>query len=244
MTIIDLFSIPIYKTNLLDQIDVNLIEKSLQVEFSKSSNKESLLETNGGISTYTTNCKLHLENFSQKLSSLVLDHCRFYWKILDIDQRLEPKIDQCWANVHKDRSMTLEHSHSLYPIVATFYVKAEPNAGNLVLKNPMEYGLTHIPYSVPIEQKIESNIKIKTGDLILFPGWIRHKTQENYSYTDRIVMSFNIIYNGKYLSSETNYYDLNKEVHTSEVERLQNKILNLEFIVTELTRSISNEQKT
>jgi len=242
--IIDLFSLPVYKTNILDQINLTEIKDSLQEEFLKSSNNRSDLETNNGISTYTTNHNLHLKEYAKKLSKIVLDHAGLYWKILDIDQRLKPEIDQCWANVHYDKSMTLEHSHSLHPIVATVYINAEPNCGNLTLINPMEYGITHIPYSVPIEQKIETSLKIKTGDLVLFPGWIRHKTQENYSGSERVVMSFNIKYSGKYMSSNSEYYDISSDEPTSEIARLNNKILNLEFIVKELTGSISDERKT
>jgi hypothetical protein len=58
------------------------------------------------------------------------------------------------------------------------------------------------------------------------------------------VMSFNIKYSGKYMSSNSDYYDISGDEPTSEIARLNNKILNLEFIVKELTRSISDERKT
>jgi len=238
--ILNLFSLPEYKVNVLNQIDTDKLEKELQVEFSRSSNEVSSLEKNGGISTYSTNCNLHLEEYAKSVSNIVLQHCEFYWKILDVDPRLKPRIDQCWSNIHYHDSLTLEHSHSLFPIVATLYLKAEKNSGDLVLINPMEYGLTHIPYGVPIENKIETSIKISTGDLVLFPGWVRHKTKENLSGHPRIVMSFNINYDGKYLSSNSDYL-VNHTSHTSEIDQLQNKILNLEFIIDHLKRSLTNE---
>ncbi len=238
--IINLFSLPIYKVNILEQIDTSILEEKLQEEFSQSSNDVSGLEKNGGISTYTTNCNLHLEDYAKNISEIILQHCRLYWKILDVDPRLEPRIDQCWSNIHYNNSLTLEHSHSLYPIVGTLYVKAEKNAGNLVLINPMEYGLTHIPYGVPIENKTETSIKVSTGDLILFPGWVRHKTEENSSNSPRIVMSFNISYSGKYLSSNSDYL-VNYQPHTSEIDQLHNKILNLEYIIDHMKRSLKSD---
>lgn len=238
--IINLFSLPIYKVNILDQIDASNLEEKLQLELSQSSVKISDLEKNNGISTYATNCNLHLEVYSKALSDIVLQHARLYWKILDVDPRLEPRIDQCWSNIHYDNGLTVEHSHSLYPLVATFYVKAEKNSGDLVLINPMEYGLTHIPYGVPIENKTETAIKISTGDLILFPGWVRHKTKENLSNQPRIVMSFNINYVGKYLSSDSDYL-IDHKSPTSEIDQLQNKILNLEFIIDHMKRSLKND---
>lgn len=237
--ILNLFSLPVYKTNLLDQIDVINLEDNLQTELSRSSAQVSSLEKNGGVSTYETNCNLHLEEYSKSISNLVLLHAKLYWKILDVDPRLEPKIDQSWSNIHYNKSVTLEHSHSLYPMVATLYVKAEKNSGDLILINPMEYGLTHIPYGVPIENKLETSIKVSTGDLVLFPGWVRHKTMENLSGQPRIVMSFNITYQGKYLSSNSDYM-ISHESHTSEIDRLQNKILNLEFAIDHMQRSLRN----
>ncbi len=237
--ILNLFSLPVYKTNLLDQVDVINLEDNLQTELSRSSAQVSALEKNGGVSTYETNCNLHLEEYAKSISDLVLLHAKLYWKILDVDPRLEPKIDQSWSNIHYNKSVTLEHSHSLYPMVATLYVKAEQNSGDLILINPMEYGLTHIPYGVPIENKTETSIKISTGDLVLFPGWVRHKTMENLSGQPRIVMSFNIAYQGKYLSSNSDYM-ISHESHTSEIDRLQNKILNLEFAIDHMQRSLKN----
>ncbi len=237
--ILNLFSLPVYKTNLLDQVDVINLEDNLQTELSRSSAQVSALEKNGGVSTYETNCNLHLEEYAKSISDLVLLHAKLYWKILDVDPRLEPKIDQSWSNIHYNKSVTLEHSHSLYPMVATLYVKAEKNSGDLILINPMEYGLTHIPYGVPIENKTETSIKISTGDLVLFPGWVRHKTMENLSGQPRIVMSFNIAYQGKYLSSNSDYM-ISHESHTSEIDRLQNKILNLEFAIDHMQRSLKN----
>ncbi len=46
--ILNLFSLPVYKTNLLDQVDVINLEDNLQTELSRSSAQVSALEKNGG----------------------------------------------------------------------------------------------------------------------------------------------------------------------------------------------------
>jgi len=241
----NLFSLPIYLINLKDNIDLSSIESHLLSEFNKFNNVESPLEKQNAKSTYGYNSSLHLEPFSKKISEQVINHANLYWKILDIDSRLSPEIDECWANIHGNEGFTVLHSHSLMPMVATLYVRADKNSGGIVFTNPMEYGITHIPYSVPIEQKIETTISVKSGDLLLFPGWIRHRTEENCSDTNRIVMSFNIKYSGKYLKSNTDYPDTSLHKHvSSEVEHLQNKILTQEFIIEDLKRNLTNERKT
>ena len=242
----NLFSTPIYKVNVFNDLkNISDIEKTVQTVLNSSSNETSSLEKNGGVSTYETNNQLHTIESMHELSNLVLFYSKMYWKILDIDDRLSPRIDQCWSNIHYSKSFTLQHSHSLMPMVGTFYLKAEKNSGDLILTNPAEYSLTNIPFSKNIEQKTETSIKVKSGDLIFFPGYIRHRTGENFSNDERIVISFNIGYSGNYLSSNSEYPNIsNIGVETSEIEQLYNKILNLEFIIDNLKGTIANERKT
>lgn len=239
--IYNLFSTPIYKINLLESLDeINEIEKIIRHKLNYAEESLSSLEKNGGASTYETDNQLHKLPIMQQLSKLVSFHSSMYWRVLDVDERLSPRIDQCWSNIHRSRSFTLQHSHSLMPMVAAFYLKAEPDSGDLILTNPAEYSITNIPFSNDIERKIETRVKVRTGDLVLFPGYIRHKTGENFSNDDRIVISFNIGYSGKYLSSNSEYPHVDDEC-ISDITHLNNKILNLQFIIEDLKRNIRNE---
>ena len=240
----NLFSTPIYKINILDVLqNTDRIETVVRKKLQGAVASLSVLEKNGGISTYETDNQIHELSETKQLSDLVLFHSRIYWRILDIDERLSPRIDQCWSNIHKPGAFTLQHSHSLMPMVGSFYLKAEKNSGDLILTNPAEYSITNIPFSRSIEQKIETSIKIQTGDLVFFPGYVRHKTGENFSGDDRIVITFNIGYEGKYLSSNVDYPVINDQhMSVSEVEQLHNKILNLEFIIENLKRTIADEK--
>lgn len=237
----NIFSLPIYKINVFNSIsNFDEIKKFIGDKISQSQKYPSPLETQGGSSTYASDPYLHKNLILAKLNSLVLDHCKIYWKILDIDNRLSPRIDQCWSNIHYTNSLTLQHSHSLMPIVATFYLEADENSGNLILINPMEYSLTHIPYCVPIENKTEVVVPVSKGDLILFPGWIRHRTEPNLGDYERIVISYNIGYNGKYLDSEVDYPLVsNKVSENSEISFLNNKIERLEFIIENFKKNIN-----
>jgi uncharacterized protein (TIGR02466 family) len=240
----NLFSTPIYKINILDKLqNIDNIEKTILDQLTYANKEQSSLEKNGGVSTYENNNQLHTLDSMKELSELILFHSKIYWRILDIDERLSPRIDQCWSNIHTNGAFTLQHSHSLMPMVAAFYLKAEKKSGDLILTNPAEYSITNIPFTRSIEQKIETSVKIKTGDLVFFPGYIRHKTGENHSNTDRIVISFNIGYSGKYLSSNSEYPNIEDVFNTtSEVSYLYNKILNLEFIIENLKQTVINEK--
>ena len=233
--ILNLFSLPICKTNLINSgIDFNAIRSMLDPIFEESKNNNVNLEQHGGISTYRVNSQLHLTNELKTLSTLVLQQAKLYWKVLDITDTLHPEIDMCWSNLHPGAGYTAPHSHSLMPMVASFYLEAPENSGDIVFINPMEYSLTHLPYNGSIEDKIETSVHVQSGDLIMFPGWLRHKTQENYSGKDRIVITFNIKYSGTYLGSQSEYPMITN--HTSEIDDLRNEIYRQQMIINHLTK--------
>jgi len=239
--ILNLFSLPICKVNILDSgIDFNKMKSVLLPIFDKARNQNADLEKQGGISTYWVDNRLHLHEEFKELSFLVLQQAKLYWKVLDVCDNLGPDIEECWSNIHKQDGYTSQHSHSLMPMVASFYLEAPPNSGDIIFINPMEYGLTHIPYNCAIEQKTETAVHVQTGDLCFFPGWIRHKTQENKSNKDRIVVTFNIKYKGNYLQSQSPYPEFSVSAD-SEVDYLRNEVFRQQKIINELTRVRGND---
>lgn len=234
--ILNLFSLPVCKTNILNSgIDFKNIKSVLANIYEQAKDNNADLEKNGGVSTYWVNRHLHNIPELAPLAELMLQHAKAYWQVLDIHDNLHPEIDECWSNIHYDGSYTSTHSHSLMPMVCCFYLEAPPNAGNLVLINPMEYSLTHLPYNGTIESKTQTAIHIQTGDLVFFPGWVRHKTEENKSGKERIVITFNIRYSGTYLSSQVPYPNT-KQSETSQIDELTNKIYQQQFIIDQFQK--------
>ena len=200
-----LFSLPIYRTNLTNtDIDAVLVKQYLDDQFSITKNTVEL-EKNGGVSTYGNNKNLHTLDIFKKLNAVALYHANLYWKALDINDGLQPAIDECWSNRHVKGSYTDLHSHSLHPLVISFYLKAPQNSGGIVFSNPMEYGLTHMPFNGSIEEKINTSVYVESGDMLIFPGWLRHKTEVSYTDEERIVITFNLRYEGRYLDSQQPY---------------------------------------
>lgn len=233
----NLFSLPIYLDNLSENIDIQALEADLRQDLGSASMDKSPLEHNGGKSTYASNADLHKKPIMSKLNDIILEKTKIYHEIMDYDSGLTPVIDQCWSNIHHEGSFTSVHSHSLMPIVATFYVNAYPGCGELIFTNPMEYALTHYPYKVDIEDKIYTRVEVKTGDLILFPGVIRHSTGENYSGHDRIVLSYNFRFEGQYLDGRATFP---QSFFDSETEALYNKIENQQKIIDHLKSNLRN----
>ena len=99
-------------------------------------------------------------------------------------------VHQSWVNRHLESGETLEHSHSHSTFVVSCYIKCPPNSGNIEFKDPLEYHKHNFPV-IP-ELSFYKEVQCNTNDVIIFPGWLRHRTQINHTDQERIVMTFNI----------------------------------------------------
>jgi len=100
-----------------------------------------------------------------------------------------PQPFNSWVNLHKRGGETLEHYHSPCPLVVSCYLKCPPNSGNFLVRDPFEYHLFGTP-SEP-QEKLWTEIPVQTNDILIFPGWLKHKTQPNETDEDRIVLTLN-----------------------------------------------------
>ena len=60
----------------------------------------------------------------------------------------------------------------------------------MVWKDCLEYHKLGFP--VDLDNNLWKEVPVKTGDVLFFPGWINHRTQENTTNEERIVMTYNI----------------------------------------------------
>jgi uncharacterized protein (TIGR02466 family) len=95
-----------------------------------------------------------------------------------------------WFNRHYKSGYTEEHHHNYSTFVASCYLKCPPNSGNIVFRNPLEYHMCNFP--IVNETQTLSEVECKTGDVIIFPGWLKHLVTPNNTDQERIVMTINI----------------------------------------------------
>lgn len=93
-----------------------------------------------------------------------------------------------WTNVNEPGSKNVLHNHDLHHFVACYYLQSE-DTGSLVFSNPANLMENCHPDSPFVSQMAYPP---KTGDLLLWPGWMPHETEVNYSNQQRISIAFNI----------------------------------------------------
>lgn len=96
---------------------------------------------------------------------------------------------ESWVNIHKRTGVTIEHIHSPCPMVVSCYLKAPPGSGNIYFRNPLEYHLFGTPQEVDLA--ILREVEVKTNDILVFPGWLKHFTKPNETDEDRICLTLN-----------------------------------------------------
>lgn len=139
---------------------------------------------------------LHLRLKNQEVVEFIKTNIKEYWKELGYNSWTDPKIYHMWANLTPKGGNIIQHNHSPFEIAGSFYVDSSPEQGCLAFVNPNEIVLGRLPIYNEGESKqgkffFDHIVEPKPGRLVLFPGWLYHKTQKNPSDRDRIVIGLN-----------------------------------------------------
>lgn len=102
----------------------------------------------------------------------------------------QSQVTQSWINRHGFGGITEEHNHNFSTFVVSCYIDCPPDSGNIEFKDPLEYHFTSWP--IEPEEVLYKEVPVSTNDVLIFPGWLRHRVQPNRSNKDRYVMTFNI----------------------------------------------------
>jgi hypothetical protein len=142
-----------------------------------------------------------LSVFGEWLDSGILDSALEKWLISGIPYAPTDS----WINEHPKGAWTSEHNHRGASFSLAYYLHVPENSGTIMFRDPMEYhwGSSHGAQSRGIDEMWYPVGPVKTGDLVLFPGWLYHKTEENKSDESRFVLSMNFA-SIRSLPNETN----------------------------------------
>ncbi len=97
-----------------------------------------------------------------------------------------------WTNLHKRDAHTLPHDHGSANVVVSAYVQVPPQSGNIEFEQLLRTnwsGYSRIPTNTIHDYWKE--VSVQTNDVVIFPGWLTHKTQASNSDEDRITFTIN-----------------------------------------------------
>lgn len=166
--------------------------------FEDAKNNNQVSMRNGGICSVNTCNKLQEKIDIEDLIDFVSDSVKQYWKELNyIDASV--KVHHSWANIYPPGSYIDNHNHSPAPLTASFYLKKPEDSGNIVFENPISTLLRYQPYkglsdSENYASAFDTVVEVNEGELVIFPGWLMHKTEINNAQDNRIIIGFDIAY--------------------------------------------------
>jgi uncharacterized protein (TIGR02466 family) len=192
---IDIFATKIYKARYNKSI------KDIESVLFEVVNFDQVLKNNqgsmrgNGICSYVHKRDLQYDPRFSDVVEFITDSCKEYWKNCGFNSKYIPIIKEMWFNIYNMDSHIDLHNHSPMVTTCSFYIKKQLNNSNLVFENPLSTLLKHQPYSIDKETYhtlFENEINAETGDIVLFPGWLNHKTLPNKSTEQRIMIGANI----------------------------------------------------
>jgi uncharacterized protein (TIGR02466 family) len=195
---INLFPIPIKKVKIIpSEHQYNSLGSLIDRLLSSTSENNWALES--GKSTGELDLYLYKKIEMKWLVDAALLHANNYWQDMDYRRGAKVSITSSWANLHTYGQVTGEHSHCggavKAHISAVYYLKKPKDSGNIKFTDPLEYIHKMTPAHNYDETFGSTYCEVDTDqfDLILFPSWLKHQTQPNMSYDDRVAISINFI---------------------------------------------------
>ena len=138
---------------------------------------EEIIQKYGDIQRHKTNVKDHMTNWFMHQEydqfKVIAD-----WAV-DLAEQNSPHqellyVFDCWGAIYKKNDWTKTHDHWPSPWSFVYYVASDGET----------------PLSFPDAQG--EHVTPKTGDMIMFPGWIRHSVPKHESDKKRIVVAGNL----------------------------------------------------
>lgn len=199
----NIFPLSIWKTTYknVDDILANVFPK-IEREFDLTKDNNNPTMINGTLCTYNQYDQIHQLEEANDLVNFAETEAHKYWKELNYSNLLEPKMIQCWANRQPKGGSVRSHLHGTMPVTAVLYVNAKEGMGNIVLENPLENLLVSQPMDYSAQAFMHHEIEVRTGDFIMFPGWMRHYVQENTLDEERLILGMNFGSKGNYIAGQ------------------------------------------
>jgi len=162
-------------------------------EYKEKNPESSIISNRGGWQSSRTAffdslfCN-QLEIVKKEITKLI----REYNLISDLD------LPSMWVNINSKHSYNNRHTHPGASISGVLWIKIPENSGDFVFEMPdcFNYELlnkTNNRHRSKNNLFAALDIKPKEGLMILFPSYLPHYVNQNYSDEDRISLAFNLV---------------------------------------------------
>jgi len=175
------------------QLDNNTLAQHI-IQWSQQDQGVKKTNMNGWHSTTDMHTKLEYKVLVDELYKMQHEIFQEEW----LDRK--PMLGNMWANINYSGGYNRPHVHPNCLFSGVYYVKTQPQCGELVVNDPRPGIQTMMPTrklgQPPKHLWREAHIEPIQGRLIMFPAWLWHCVEPNQSNDMRISVSFNFVQEG------------------------------------------------
>lgn len=167
--------------------DLSELQKAARHQLTTSPRLNTALEKDGGISSSSDPNYPHTWDETQEFIKWLHDPAATVWHQWGYPD-VNRTITNSWANLHPTGAYTEQHTHGPAKQVVVLYLQQPEHGGYLEVQNPLFYHWQGYYRGQPEWFQVP----VQTGDVVIFPGWLLHRSQKNKSELERMIISFNI----------------------------------------------------
>ena len=144
-------------------------------------------------SNWQTPQDLHTRPAFADFVKLVETAARGVARFLQVDQH-PMTITGCWANINPPGAYHPTHNHPNNYLSGVYYVAVPESGSRIVFQDPRPSMIMPRPRQFTRLTANAADAPSKPGRLLIFPAWLRHSVPANDGQTDRISISFNLMF--------------------------------------------------
>jgi uncharacterized protein (TIGR02466 family) len=144
-------------------------------------------------SNWQTPQDLHTRPAFADFVKLVETAARGVARFLQVDQH-PMAITGCWANINPPGAYHPTHNHPNNYLSGVYYVAVPESGSRIMFQDPRPSMIMPRPRQFTRLTANAADAQSKPGRLLIFPAWLRHSVPANDGQTDRISISFNLMF--------------------------------------------------
>jgi uncharacterized protein (TIGR02466 family) len=114
-------------------------------------------------------------------------------RFLQVDQ-YPMTITGCWANINPPGAYHPTHNHPNNYLSGVYYVAVPQSGSRIVFQDPRPFMIMPRPRQYTRITANAADAESRPGRLLIFPAWLRHSVPANDGQTERISISFNLMF--------------------------------------------------
>jgi uncharacterized protein (TIGR02466 family) len=142
--------------------------------------------------------------FFIELKEIMLKHCAEYANSVFAEDEYTPdhfEVSRSWMQILNPQEPFFPgvHNHKLTSIACVFYVNVKENSGTITFVDPRStLGWVSLDQSKSMNKY---RLQPRSGNLLMFPGWLLHEVGLNNSNEKRVIVGANLMLKHEYIKN-------------------------------------------